>query len=123
MLLMTEENAKKRGLTAVARIRAFAEAELDPVNFSIAPSSAIPKLLKRGGVELNEVDYFEIGEAFAGTVLANMKLLNLTGGKVNVHGGIISLGHPIGMSGARIILFLINVQQSRNGKLAVCCYL
>lgn len=119
MLLMTEENAKKRGLTPIARIRAFADAELDPVNFSIAPSSAIPKLLKRGGVGINEVDYFEIGEAFAGTVLANMKLLNLSADKVNVHGGAISLGHPIGMSGARIILSLINVLQSRNGRLGV----
>ena len=119
MILMTEENAKKRGLTPIARIRAFADAELDPMNFSIAPASAIPKLLKRGGVNINEVDFFEIGEAFAGTVLANMKLLNLTADKVNIHGGAVSLGHPIGMSGARIILALINALQAGNGRLGV----
>jgi len=78
MVLMTEENAKKRGLAPIARIIGFADAELDPMNFSIAPASAIPKLLKRCGLNINQIDYFEIGEAFAGTVLANMKLLNLS---------------------------------------------
>jgi acetyl-CoA C-acetyltransferase len=119
LVLMTEENAKKRGLNPIARIKAFADAEMDPMNFSIAPASAIPKLLKRAGLTLNDIDSFEIGEAFAGTVLANMKLLNLPADKVNLHGGAIALGHPIGMSGARIILSLINVLQSRNGKYGV----
>ncbi len=119
LVLMTEENAKKRGLTPIARIRGFADAEIDPINFSIAPSSAIQKLLKRCNLNINEIDAFEIGEAFAGTVLANMKLLNIPEDKINLNGGAVSLGHPIGMSGARIILSLVNVLQSKNGRLGL----
>lgn len=119
MVLMTEELAKSKGLRPIARIRSFADAELDPVNFSIAPASAIPKVLKRAGLKMEEVDYFEFNEAFAGTILANMKLLNLPAEKVNVHGGAVSLGHPIGMSGARIILGLVNVLQTRDAKIGV----
>jgi acetyl-CoA C-acetyltransferase len=118
-ILMSEELAKKKGLSPIARIRGFADAEIDPMNFSIAPASAIPKLLKKCKVNINEIDAFEIGEAFAGTVLANIKLLNLPIEKVNLHGGAISLGHPIGMSGARIILSLVNVLQNMNGRLGV----
>ncbi len=119
MVLMTEEMANQKGLKPIARIKSFADSEMDPVKFSIAPSFAIPKLLKRAGIKMDEVDAFEIGEAFSGTVLANQKLLNIPMDKLNVHGGAVSLGHPIGMSGARIVLSLINVLQERNGKYGV----
>lgn len=119
MVLMSEEHAKSRGLNPIARILGFADSEVDPVNFAIAPSSAIPKLLKKCKLNMSDIDYFEINEAFAGTVLANMKLLNLSGDKINVHGGAVALGHPFGMSGARIILSLINVLQEKKGRLGI----
>jgi acetyl-CoA C-acetyltransferase len=119
MVVMSEKHAKERGLTPIARIKGFADAELDPIDFSIAPASAINKLLKKVNLKFNDIDYFEINEAFAGTPLANMKLLGIKGDKLNVHGGAVSLGHPIGMSGARLMLSLINVLQSNNGKVGI----
>jgi len=119
LVLSSEEHAQSRGLNAIARIRGFADAEVDPMDFSIAPTSAIQKLLKKLNMNIKDVDYFEINEAFSGTVLSNMKLLNLSGDKVNVHGGAVALGHPIGASGARIILSLINVLQSRKSKIGI----
>lgn len=119
LVVADEEHAMNRGLTPIARIKGFADAEVDPVNFSIAPASAIQKLLKKLNMNIKDVDYFEINEAFAGTVLSNMKLLNIPGEKINVHGGAVALGHPIGASGARIILSLINVLQSNNGRIGI----
>lgn len=119
LVLMTEEEAKRRGLDPIARILGFADAEIDPIDFSIAPASAIQKLLKRVNKKVEDIDFFEINEAFANTPLANMKLLNIKSEKMNVHGGAVSLGHPIGASGARIILSLINVLQSNNGKVGI----
>jgi acetyl-CoA C-acetyltransferase len=119
LVVAEEEHAKSRALTPIARIKGFADAEVDPINFSIAPASAIQKLLKKLNLNVKDVDYFEINEAFAGTVLSNMKLLNIPGDKVNVHGGAVALGHPIGASGARIILSLINVLQSNNGRIGI----
>jgi len=119
LILSSEEHATSRGLTPIARIKGFADAEVDPVDFSIAPASAIQKLLRKLNLSINDVDYFEINEAFSGTVLSNLKLLNLSGDKVNVHGGAVALGHPIGASGARIILSLINVLQSKNGRIGI----
>jgi acetyl-CoA C-acetyltransferase len=119
MVLMSEKHAKEKGLSPIARIRGFADAEVDPIDFSIAPSGAISKLLKKTNTKLSDIDYFEFNEAFSGTALANMKLLGLKHTQTNLHGGAVSLGHPIGASGARIMLSLINVLQSNNGKLGV----
>lgn len=119
MVLMTEEEAKARGLTPIAKIRGFADAELAPIDFSIAPSSAVHLLLKKTGLKIEDIDHFEFNEAFAGTILANQQILKIKSDKVNLHGGAVSLGHPIGMSGARIILSLINVLRTNNGKIGI----
>jgi acetyl-CoA C-acetyltransferase len=119
MVLMNEDVAKSKGLTPIARIKGFADAEVEPVDFSIAPTSAIQRLLKRNNLKLDDISHFEFNEAFSSVCLANMKLLGLTQDKINLHGGAVSLGHPVGMSGARIILSLINVMQNNNGKLGV----
>jgi acetyl-CoA C-acetyltransferase len=119
MILMTERHAKEKGLTPIARIKGFADNEVDPIDFSIAPAGAIQKLLKKVNLKMNDVDYFEINEAFSGTALTNMKLLGIKHDKINVHGGAVALGHPIGVSGARLILSLINVLQSNNGRVGI----
>ena len=87
----------------MARIVSYADAELDPVDFSIAPHKATKKVLERAGMSLGQIDYFEYNEAFSVVCLANMKLLDISADKVNVNGGAVAMGHPIGMSGARII--------------------
>ena len=119
MVLMSENLAKEKGLKPIARIIQFADSEREPVDFSIAPAIAISKLLKNSNLNLNDIDAFEINEAFACVTLANIKLLGLDREKVNINGGAVSLGHPIGMSGARIILSLINALQMRNGRYGV----
>jgi len=119
IVLMSEDLAKSKGLTPIARIRGFTDAEVEPVDFSIAPTSAIQRLLKRNNCKIEDISHFEFNEAFSSVALANMKLLGLNQDKVNLHGGAVSLGHPIGMSGARIILSLINVMQNNNGKLGI----
>jgi len=119
LVLMSEKMAKEKGLKPIARIMGFADAEINPVDFSIAPASAVQKLSKKTGIELQNVDCFEFNEAFSSVVLANAKLLGIDQKKVNIHGGAVALGHPIGMSGARIILSLINSLQVKNGKYGI----
>jgi len=119
VVLMNEKLAKDRGLRAVARIIGYADAELEPVDFSIAPSSAVTKLLKKCNMSIKDIDYFEFNEAFASVAIANMKLLGLNSSKVNLHGGAVAMGHPVGMSGARLVLSLINVLQEINGRYGV----
>lgn len=109
MVLMDETKATDLGLKPLARIRAYADAARDPVDFTTAPSLAVPAALKRAGMELSDVDYHEINEAFSVVALANMKILGLDHSKVNVFGGAVALGHPIGMSGARIVGTLYDV--------------
>lgn len=109
MLLMTEQDALDRGIEPLARIRGFGDAEQAPVDFTTAPSLAVPVALKNAGLEASDVEYHEINEAFSVVALANMQLLNLDPAAVNVFGGAVSLGHPIGMSGARIIGTLYDV--------------
>jgi len=109
MVLMSEASALELGLKPLARILGYGDAEQDPVDFTTAPSLAVPVALKNAGLELSDVDYHEINEAFSVVALANMKILNLDPSKVNIFGGAVSLGHPIGMSGARIIGSLCNV--------------
>jgi acetyl-CoA C-acetyltransferase len=119
LLLMSEEKAKRAGLKPIARIRGFADAERDPVEFAIAPADAIPKALKNAKVDKKDISYFEINEAFSAVVLANMRILDLDPSKVNIYGGAVSLGHPIGCSGARILCTLISALQNNNETLGV----
>jgi acetyl-CoA C-acetyltransferase len=122
-ILMSEQHAKERGLKPLARILGYEDAAVAPIDFGIAPSKAVSQLLKRLGMTTKNIDYHEMNEAFAAVVLANMKLQDLTPDNVNVHGGAVALGHPIGMSGARIILSLINVLKTKNasvGMASIC---
>nr|DBA32691.1 TPA: hypothetical protein GDO54_000464 [Pyxicephalus adspersus] len=103
LVLMTSEVAKRLNITPLARILAFADAAVEPIDFPIAPAYAIPKVLSAAGVKKENVAMWEINEAFSVVVLANVKMLNIDPARVNVNGGAVSLGHPIGMSGARIV--------------------
>lgn len=117
VLLMSAERAKNLGLTPLARIRGFGDAAQKPEDFTTAPALAVPRALENAGLSSQDIDYHEINEAFAVVVLANMKLLGLDPSKVNVHGGAVALGHPIGCSGARIVASLLNVLQQKDAML------
>jgi acetyl-CoA C-acetyltransferase len=119
VLLMSREKADELGIKPLARIRGFADAEQAPEWFTTTPSLAIPKALKNAGLEAKDVDFYEINEAFSVVSLANNKLLNLEGTKVNVYGGAVSLGHPLGASGARIVTTLLSVLDQEGGKIGV----
>ncbi len=111
------------GLKPLAKIIAYADAAHEPENFTTAPSIALPKALKKANLEISDIDYFEFNEAFSVVGLANNKILGLDDSKVNVNGGAVSLGHPLGNSGSRIIVTLINVLKQNNAKLgaaAIC---
>mmetsp|Transcript_12431 Transcript_12431/g.20612 ORF Transcript_12431/g.20612 Transcript_12431/m.20612 type:complete len:394 (-) Transcript_12431:24-1205(-) len=114
-VLMTEDDAKARGITPLARILGYGDAERAPVDFTIAPSLAVPVALENAGITASDVDYHEINEAFAVVALANMQLLGLDHSNVNVFGGAVALGHPIGMSGARIVGTLYDVLKQKDG--------
>ncbi|MGW9685947.1 acetyl-CoA C-acyltransferase [Flagellimonas sp. 2504JD1-5] len=123
VVLMSEEKAKELNLTPLATIKGYADAAHEPKWFTTAPAKALPKALDRAGVTLDDIDFFEFNEAFAVVGLANMKLLGLNDSNVNVNGGAVSLGHPLGCSGARITITLLNVLQQNDGKLgaaAIC---
>lgn len=123
LVLMSEAKAKELGLEPLAYIKGYADAAHEPQWFTTAPAKALPKALNKAGVSLDEVDFFEFNEAFAVVGLANMKILGLDDSKVNVNGGAVSLGHPLGCSGARILVTLINVLKQNNAKLgaaAIC---
>ena len=119
VVLMSEEKALSLGLKPLAYIRSYADAAQEPKWFTTTPSKAIPKALEKAGLTINDVDYFEFNEAFAVVGLANTKILGLDDTKVNVNGGAVSLGHPLGCSGARIIVTLLNVLEQNNGKIGV----
>lgn len=123
LILMSKEKAIELNLKPLATIKGYADAALEPEWFTIAPAKALPKALAKANTELDAVDYFEFNEAFSVVGLANTKLLGLDAKKVNVNGGAVSLGHPLGCSGARIIVTLINVLKQNNGNLgaaAIC---
>lgn len=123
LVLMSAEKAKELGLEALATIKGYADAAQEPKWFTTAPAKALPKALAKAGVDIDDVDFFEFNEAFAVVGLANMKLLGLTDANVNVNGGAVSLGHPLGCSGARILVTLIHILRQRNAKLgaaAIC---
>jgi len=119
VLLMSREKADELGIKSLARILGFADAEQAPEWFTTTPALAIPKALKHAGVDAKDVDFYEINEAFSVVSLANNKLLNLEGTKVNVYGGAVSLGHPLGASGARIVTTLLSVLAQEGGKIGV----
>jgi acetyl-CoA C-acetyltransferase len=119
VILMSKEKAEKLGLRAVARIRSFADAQQAPEWFTTTPSKAIPRALDKAGLKMEQVDLFEINEAFSVVAIANNKIMNLDTNKVNVNGGAVSLGHPLGASGARIVVTLLNVLKQKKGKIGV----
>lgn len=119
LVLMSKEKATELGLRPIARIRGFADAAQDPMWFTTAPSLAIPKALKHAGVAQKDVGFYEINEAFSAVAIANNIKLGLDAAKVNVNGGAVALGHPLGASGARIITSLIQVLGQNNASLGV----
>jgi acetyl-CoA C-acetyltransferase len=119
LVIMSREKAKELGLTPLAVIRGYADAEQEPQQFPTTPALAIPKALKMAGLTLDQIDYFEVNEAFAVVPLANGKLLGFSMDKTNVWGGGVSLGHPIGASGARITASLVHILKHYNGKYGV----
>ncbi len=123
IVLMSEEKAVSLGLKPLAYIRGYADAAQAPEWFTTTPSIALPKALEKAGLSISDVDYFEFNEAFAVVGLVNTKILGLDDTKVNVNGGAVSLGHPLGCSGARIIVTLLNVLEQNKGKIgaaAIC---
>lgn len=119
VVLMSGEKARKLGLEVIARIIGSGDAAQAPELFTTAPSLAIPKALSKAGLQTSEIDYYEINEAFSVVALANQKLLGLNPDRVNVHGGAVSLGHPLGGSGARILVTLLGVLKQRGGRYGV----
>ena len=123
MVLMSADKAKELGLTPLATIKSYADAAQEPKWFTTAPAKALPKALDKAGIKLEDVDYFEFNEAFSVVGLANMKILGLSDDKVNVNGGAVSLGHPLGCSGVRILITLLNVLEQNDAKIgaaAIC---
>jgi len=119
LVLVSKEKAEELGLKPLAKIRGFADAATDPIWFTTAPSLAIPKAIQNAGITESDVDFYEINEAFSAVALANQRKLNLDNDKINVYGGAVSLGHPLGASGARIISTLNTVLHSENAKIGV----
>lgn len=111
VILMSERKVKELGIKPLAKIISYADAEVDPIDFCIAPNVACNKALANANMSISNIDFHEINEAFAITVLSNMKLQQLDINRVNVNGGAVSMGHPIGMSGTRILISLITVLQ------------
>lgn len=123
MVLMSKEKANELGIKAIATIKSYADAAQEPKWFTTAPAKALPKALAKANISIDEVDYFEFNEAFSVVGLANMKILGLDDSKVNINGGAVSLGHPLGCSGARIIITLLSVLEQNNAKIgaaAIC---
>jgi acetyl-CoA C-acetyltransferase len=119
LVLMSAAKAKELGLAPIVKIRGFADAAHDPMWFTTAPSLAIPKAMKMAGVDKKDVGYYEINEAFAAVAIANNVKLDIDPARVNVNGGAVALGHPLGASGARITVTLTNVLRQNNASIGV----
>jgi len=119
LLLVEKKTALSLNLPVVGKITAFADAAREPLWFTTAPSLAIPKALKIAGLKLNDIDFFEINEAFSAVALANQQLLQIPENKLNVYGGAVALGHPLGCSGSRIITTLLSILHQEDGNLGV----
>ena len=113
---MSAEKAEELNLKPLAKISSYADAAHEPKWFTTAPAKALPKALAKANIDINDVDYFELNEAFSVVGLANMKILGLDDSKVNVNGGAVSLGHPLGVSGARIIIALTSILAQNNAR-------
>ena len=123
LILMSKEKAEELNLKPLAVIKSYADAAHEPEWFTTAPAKALPKALAKANLKLEEINFFEFNEAFSVVGLANMKILGLNDKNVNVNGGAVSLGHPLGCSGARILITLLNVLEQNNAKLgaaAIC---
>ena len=123
LVLMSANKAKELNITPLAKIVSYADAAHEPKWFTTAPAKALPKALAKANIDISEVDYFELNEAFSIVGLANMKILNISDKNVNVNGGAVSLGHPLGVSGARIVIALTSILKQNNAKIgaaAIC---
>jgi acetyl-CoA C-acetyltransferase len=123
VILASAEAVAKYGLTPIAKIIGYGDAAHEPEWFTTAPSKAVPVALKKAGISISDVDYWELNQAFSVVGLANIKLLGLDPSKVDVNGGAVALGHPLGNSGSRVVVTLINVLKQNNGKVgaaAIC---
>jgi acetyl-CoA C-acetyltransferase len=116
VVLMSSDKAKELGIKPLAIIRGYADAEQEPVQFTTTPSIAVPVAVKRAGLQMTDINYVELNEAFSVVGIVNTRKMNLDAAKVNVNGGAVSIGHPLGCSGARIIVTLLNVLKQNNGK-------
>jgi acetyl-CoA C-acetyltransferase len=117
LVLMSKEKAEELGIKPIAIIKSYADAEQAPEWFTTTPSLAIPKAVAKAGLSMGDIDFVELNEAFSVVGIANTQKLGLSPAKVNVHGGAVSIGHPLGCSGARIIVTLINVLKQQGGKI------
>jgi acetyl-CoA C-acetyltransferase len=117
VVLMSKEKAEALGIKPLAKIRSFADAQQAPEWFTTAPAKALPRAVEKAGLKMSDVEYFEINEAFSVVALANNREMKLDGSKVNVLGGAVSIGHPLGCSGARIIVTLLNVLEQKNARM------
>lgn len=121
LVLMTAKAAEKHGVKPLARVMGFADAAIAPIDFPMAPAHAIPRLLANTGVQKDDIDMWEINEAFSVVILANVKELDIDMDKMNIHGGAVSIGHPIGMSGCRITGHMVHsLQPGQKGLAAIC---
>ena len=116
MVLMSRKKMEELGLKPIAKLLSYADAEQDPEWFTTTPAIAIPNAVKKAGLEMSQIDFFEVNEAFAVVALANMREMNIPAEKINVFGGAVALGHPIGGSGARIACTLLSVLAHKKGK-------
>ncbi len=117
LVLMSKEKAEALGIKPIAKIRGFADAQQAPEWFTTAPAKALPKAIAAAGLEQKDIEYYEINEAFSAVAIGNNRLLNLDPAKVNVNGGAVALGHPLGSSGSRIIVTLLNVLKQNGAKI------
>ncbi|CAL2091672.1 acetyl-CoA C-acyltransferase [Tenacibaculum sp. 190524A05c] len=117
LVLMSAEKAEELGIQPLAKIKGYADAAHEPKWFTTAPAKALPKALAKANVAIEDVDYFELNEAFSVVGLANTKILGISGDKVNVNGGAVSLGHPLGVSGARIVIALTSILKQNDAKI------
>lgn len=123
LVLMSAEKAKELNITPLAKIKSYADTAHEPKWFTTAPAKALPKALAKANISIDDVDYFELNEAFSIVGLANMKILNISDKNVNVNGGAVSLGHPLGVSGARIVIALTSILKQNDAKIgaaAIC---
>ena len=123
LVLMSAEKANELQLKPLAKIKSYADAAHEPKWFTTAPAKALPKALAKANISIDDVDYFELNEAFSVVGLANMKLLGISADQTNVNGGAVSLGHPLGVSGARIVIALTSILEQNNAKIgaaAIC---